>query len=117
MVTPPATTGNTMGYSNAWNRPGKWSRSRNMGSLEHPASKLLRPNGFGCEFISHLSKVTIQFVGYAFVDDTDLIEPKSHKTEGREAWHSLQQAVDTWEGGLKATCGALVPGKNILVFN
>jgi hypothetical protein len=76
-----------------------------------PLLNLLRPNGFGCKFISPLSKETIQFVGYAVVEDTDFIESKSHKTEGREAWHSFQQAVDTWEGGLKATCGALVPEK------
>ena len=40
-----------------------------------------------------------------------LIESEFHKTEGREACHSLQQAVDTWEGGLRATCTAIVPEK------
>jgi hypothetical protein len=46
-----------------------------------------------------------------FVDDTDLIESKSNMTTATEAWHSLQHAVDTLEGGLKATCGAIVPEK------
>ncbi len=45
------------------------------------------------------------------MDDTDLIESNSNATTATEAWHSLQKAVVTWEGGLKATCGALVPEK------
>jgi hypothetical protein len=49
-------------------------------------------------------------VGYAFVDDTDLIQSQlqEHLDQAR---YLLQQAIDTWEASLKATCGALVPEK------
>jgi hypothetical protein len=79
--------------------------------LSTPLLNLLQSRGFGCEFISPLSKSEINFVGYAFVDDTDLIESKINESRAQVATDQLQQAVDTWEGGLKATCGALVPEK------
>jgi hypothetical protein len=57
-----------------------------------------------------LSSECFRFVGYAFVDDTDLIQSqlREHPDQAR---HLLQQAIDTWESSLKATCGALVPEK------
>jgi hypothetical protein len=69
---------------------------------------LLCSKGFGCKFSSPISQDTLQFIGYAFVDDTDVIESKLNRNYA-EVVKNLQQAVDTWEGGLKATCGAIVP--------
>jgi len=45
------------------------------------------------------------------VDDTDLIESKFSTIDNEDLRNTLQQAVDTWEGSLKATCGAIVPEK------
>ncbi len=78
--------------------------------LSTPLLNLLRSQGFGCKFTSPISKETLQFVGYAFVDDTDVIESKPN-VNSDVVVHGLQQAVDYWEGGLKATCGAIVPEK------
>jgi len=79
--------------------------------LSTPLLNLLRTKGCGCEFISPISQTMYNSVGYAFVDDTDVIESKLDMMDHREARNKLQIAVDTWEGGLNATCGAIVPEK------
>jgi hypothetical protein len=59
------------------------------------------------------SKKLISFVCYAFVDDTDLVHTaKDDLTRGPKVLEEMQQAIDHWEGGLKATGGALVPEKS-----
>ncbi len=50
------------------------------------------------------------FVGYTFVDDTDLIQ-SFPSISMADAITGLQKAIDVWEGRLKATGGALVPEK------
>jgi hypothetical protein len=68
--------------------------------------------GFGCEVLCPLSSKYFRFVGYAFVDDTDIIQ--SVLQEDPEATRKqLQEAIGTWEFSLKATCGALVPEKTV----
>jgi hypothetical protein len=79
--------------------------------LSTPLLNLLRTKGFGCEFVSPISGERLRFVGYTFVDDTDVIESKAATDTYRDAMQDLQTAVDTREGGLKATCGAIVPEK------
>jgi hypothetical protein len=79
--------------------------------LSSPLLNLLRSKGFGCEFLSPFSKEALHFVGYAFADDTDVIVSQTHMNSHIEAIQTLQRAVNTWEGGLKATCGAIVPEK------
>ena len=72
-----------------------------------PLLNVLREKGFGCELICPLSSEYFRFVGYAFVDDTDLIQSQlvEHPEQARL---NLQKAIDTWEACLKATCGAIV---------
>jgi hypothetical protein len=80
--------------------------------LSTPPLNLLHSSRFGCEFITPLSNDSLQFVGYAFVDDTDVIKSKPATAKGEKVWKSLQEAVDTWEGALfKAMCGTIVPEK------
>jgi len=73
---------------------------------------VLREKGFGCELICPLSSEYFRFVSYAFVDDTNLIQSQlvEHPEQARI---NLQQAIDTWEASLKATCGAIVPEKTV----
>jgi hypothetical protein len=59
-----------------------------------------------------LSKRWFQFVGYAFVDDTDVIQSQL-LNDPLQALQSLQLAIDSWEKSLKVTCGALVPEKTV----
>jgi hypothetical protein len=60
--------------------------------------------------MSPISRQTIDFVGYSFVDDSDIIH-STRESPSRTA-EGLQQAVDTWEGGLKVTGGAFGPEKS-----
>jgi DNA replication initiation complex subunit (GINS family) len=60
----------------------------------------------GCPLSSQYHK----FVGYAFVDDTDIIQ-SSFTAKEHQVLESLQVGIDTWEHSLKATCGAIVPEK------
>jgi len=53
-----------------------------------------------------------KFVGYAFVDDTDVIQSVLSETPA-QAIAKLQEAIDTWEFSLKDTCGALAPEKKV----
>ncbi len=77
-----------------------------------PLLNVLRQKGFGCEIICPLSSEYFRFVGYAFLDDTDIIQSSLHENPD-QARLQLQQAIDTWECSLKATCGAIVPEKTV----
>ncbi len=79
--------------------------------LSTPILNMLRKQGYGCEFTSLISCKTFSFVGYSFVDDTDLIQSNPSVSCYIDVLQSLQMSLDTWEGGLKAICGAIVPKK------
>jgi Reverse transcriptase (RNA-dependent DNA polymerase) len=76
-----------------------------------PLLNMIRSKGLGCHIISPISKTHVSFVGYSFVDDTDLIQTASTGLTHDNVVQMLQESIDTWEGGLKATCGAIVPEK------
>ena len=47
------------------------------------------------------------------MDDTDIIHrAKEVTTSGIEVAEEMQKAIDTWEGGLRAIGGALIPSKS-----
>jgi hypothetical protein len=75
-----------------------------------PLLNALRKKGFGFELISPLSSQYHKFVGYAFVDDTDIIL-SALCNDDQQVINKLQEAVDLWEHWLKTTCGAIVPEK------
>jgi len=77
-----------------------------------PLLNVLLSKGFGCEVLCPLSSAFFRFVGYAFVDDTDIIQSALQETP-EKARLQLQDAIYTWENSLKATCGALVPEKTV----
>jgi hypothetical protein len=79
--------------------------------VSSPLLDRLRASGVGAEFICPLSAISTSFVGYAFVDDSDLVVAKIYFSSYREAAAALQTAIDTWEQGLHATSGAIVPEK------
>ena len=73
----------------------------------------MRTTGFGFRLLTALSVKLIAFVCYAFVNDTDLVDTAKDTTvTGDIILEEMQDAVDHWEGGLKATGGALVPSKS-----
>jgi hypothetical protein len=53
----------------------------------------------------------LHFVGYRFFDDTDIIQSGQPGEPFQVLAMRMQVAMDTWEGGLRATGGALEPEK------
>jgi len=80
--------------------------------VSSPLLNVLREKGYGCEIQCPLSSEYFRFVGYAFVDNMDLIQSQLNENP-HQAMSLLQEANDTWEASLKATCGALVPEKTV----
>jgi hypothetical protein len=73
---------------------------------------MLRHIQQGAVFIAPLSKETVSFVGYSFVDDTDLLVTNTESMRSaQEVTRALQLSIREWEGGLRATGGALAPSK------
>ena len=73
---------------------------------------MLKAQGFGFKNINAMSKETFAFVCYAFVDDTDLVHSSPPDLDIIEMMAEMQEVVHTWEGGLRASGGALVPAKS-----
>jgi hypothetical protein len=59
-----------------------------------------------------ISSKYFKFVGYVFVDDTDVIQSLLADSP-KQTVEQLQAAIDTWEYSLKATCCAIVPEKTV----
>jgi hypothetical protein len=72
---------------------------------------MLRSEGCGAFFTSAISGEQLEFVGYAFVDDTDLVV-SAEGADRHGVVRDIQQALTAWEGGISATGGALVPEKS-----
>jgi hypothetical protein len=70
----------------------------------------LQSKGHGITIIAPISLQNVSFVGYSFVDDNDIIQIDGDSPQNTA--QKLQLAVDTWEGGLKVTGGALGPDKS-----
>ena len=83
-----------------------------------PIINMLKAEGFGFKVRTVISKEKFSFVCYTFVDDSDVVHSLSENdmTETAEETTALatemQKVVDTWEGGLRASGGALVPSKS-----
>ena len=77
-----------------------------------PVLNMLRREGYGAVFESAISRERVSFVGYSFVDDTDLVTTEGLLAGHRSVGHKMQGALDAWEGGIRATGGAIVPEKS-----
>jgi len=53
------------------------------------------------------------FMGYSFVDNTDLVQMGPHiESTSQEVLPLMQATLSLWEQGLLATSGALIPSKS-----
>ena len=77
-----------------------------------PIINMLKARGFGFTVKNVLSHENFCFVCYAFVDDTDLVHSSTSDLGYSQLVKEMQEVVDTWEGGLRASGGALVPAKS-----
>jgi hypothetical protein len=78
-----------------------------------PVLKVMRTEGFGTYFQACISGEAIRFIGYSFVDNTDLIQTaKSTHDNELEVTSEMQRAINMWEGAIRATGGAIIPTKS-----
>jgi hypothetical protein len=76
---------------------------------------MLKSAGFGFKVRTVILGDKFSFVCYAFVDDSDVVHsrPLLDTNEDMLALiQEMQKVVDTWEGGLRASGGALVRAKS-----
>jgi hypothetical protein len=86
-------------------------------AVSAPIINAMRAQNFGFHYISPISKQLIDFVGFAFVDDTDLIHtPRATLQTTDQFLNDFEEAILTWEGLLRATGGAIVPAKSCWYF-
>ena len=81
--------------------------------ISTPLLNMLRSAQNGAHMKSPISKEPNHIVGFAFVDDTDLVCFRQGELILEDAiMENMQQGIDRWEGGLKLTGGAIVPEKS-----
>ena len=81
--------------------------------VSSPVLKMLWEEGHGAYFQALISGEELRFVGYAFVDDTDLITSPANapNLSYKEVGEQMQAAMMAWDGGITVTGGAMVPEK------
>lgn len=77
--------------------------------ISSPIVDMIQKSGFGTFFHTCITNQVVRFVGYSFVDDTDLVQTAQ---DGETAAQSvMEKAVDLWEGGTRVMGGAIATGK------
>jgi hypothetical protein len=78
-----------------------------------PMLNMLREANVGSFLKSPITLKTVHFSGFSFVDDTDTIQTaRSCNETWREVVQGLQQSLTLWQGGLRASGGAIIPEKS-----
>ena len=77
-----------------------------------PIINMLKARGFGFKVTNVMTHEHFSFVCYAFIDDTDLVHAPNDDIGIPNLVQEMQDVIDTWEGGLRASGGALVPSKS-----
>jgi len=73
-----------------------------------PMLDIMHEGSFYAHVITSISHLSKKFVGFAFVDDTDLCIHGLHITT-QNVTIKMQHSINHWEGLLRAMRGALVP--------
>jgi hypothetical protein len=82
-------------------------------AVSTPLINMVKRAGFGVRVFSALTKTVLYFLGFAFVDDTDIVHAGSCVlTAGEEIYAGMIHCIAHWQGGVKATGGALRPDKS-----
>jgi hypothetical protein len=69
---------------------------------------IMRQLGYGAFYKAALSGDTLEIAGFSYVDDTDLTQSQTPTvTTAEEVLETIQEGLDTWEGLVKASGGAL----------
>jgi hypothetical protein len=69
---------------------------------------IMRQLGYGAFYKAALSGDTLEIAGFSSVDDTDLTQSQTPTvTTAEEVLEKIEEGLDTWEGLVKASGGAL----------
>ena len=69
---------------------------------------IMRTKGFGLSFVTAMSLTALTISAFAFVDDTDIIHSAEDPyIDSNQVLKDSQNAINTWEGILRATGGAI----------
>jgi hypothetical protein len=81
--------------------------------ISTPMLEIMKKRGHCTVFKALISGEELKIVGFAFVDDKDLLRAsRPGERTFSEVAQEMQDGLDLWEGLLKATGGALVPEKS-----
>lgn len=70
---------------------------------------MIRSAGWGLSLVSALPLAIVSFVCFSFVDNTDVVHTAKEGNDFEETvLQDMQSVINTWEGGLQATGGAIV---------
>ena len=78
--------------------------------------EVLRQKGFSTKFNTPITKQTLELCGFAYVDDTDLLQSsgtKSFYNNPEQDMERMQNAIDCWESVAKSTGGAITTNKSL----
>ena len=68
--------------------------------------------GHGIEIATAITKMILSLMRFAFVDNADLAQAASDQdTSGKEMINYFQEFMRRWEGGIRASGGAICPNK------
>ena len=74
--------------------------------------KMCKARGYGMNMTTAISKQEISFMGFAFVDDADLVTgAEDVNTSGATMIARFQAMMTCWNGGIRATGGLIAPEK------
>jgi hypothetical protein len=76
-----------------------------------PVLNMLRAQGHGASFKSAITQDQTTLVGFSFVDDTDLVTSRPDIPQ-QQVVSDCQNSLTAWEGGIRATGGAIEPRKS-----
>jgi hypothetical protein len=80
--------------------------------VSSPLLQIIEEEGFGMFFKASITNDTIWLVGFAFVDNIDLIQTGTDSLESSlEVLQQMQEGINLWEGLVSATGGAIKVAK------
>lgn len=94
-----------VGQGNAYGPPG-W------GVISSTLFDMMREKGFGTKIVAPISNDTEEIIGFAFVDDTDVLASIPKQNDPDATMNRMQATINYWEKAAKVTGGAIAPNKS-----
>lgn len=85
-------------------------------AVSTPLFAMMKTAKHGIKYRTSISKEFDSIIGFAFIDDTDIVEGdfQMGHLDIDTVFDNMQEAIDRWEGGMKTTGGAIRPDKSFV---